>query len=254
MPISRLTDHADRLARLVEELLIGPARRTGLELIYALETGALHCMDELAAKPPPDAKTAKEMRAVTVAKLRNDLAAAQSYVESAAERRAQLIYLQGMLVGVVVTAVVATLLAVLVGLLQDPIDGTEFLPTALLLGAFGAVVSVMQRLTRGNLRLRLDSGVTAVRLLGAFRPAIGGLLACAILVMALGGLVPLEIPADDGTRAFFLSGLAFLAGFSERFAQDMIGAGKATTSLAPSAGATVLASTEESSAADRAPT
>lgn len=186
MPIARLTDHADRLPRLAEELLIGPARRSGLELVYALETSALNCMDELAARPPPDAKAAKEMRAVTVAKLGSDLAVAKSYVESAAERRAQLIYLQGMLVGVVVTGVVASLLAVLVGLLQDPIDGTEFIPTALLLGALGAVVSVMQRLTRGNLRLRLDSGVTAVRLLGSFRPAIGGLLACAILVMVLG--------------------------------------------------------------------
>jgi hypothetical protein len=36
-----------------------------------------------------------------------------------------------------------------------------------------------------------------------------------------------EIPADPQDQRYFFAGLAFLAGFSERFAQDMVAQGRA---------------------------
>jgi hypothetical protein len=37
----------------------------------------------------------------------------------------------------------------------------------------------------------------------------------------------LQLPDDPPTQCYFFAGLAFLAGFSERFAQDMVAQGKA---------------------------
>jgi hypothetical protein len=55
--------------------------------------------------------------------------------------------------------------------------------------------------------------------MGALRPAIGAVFALAVFVFAMSPILPL----DDTSRGdtFFLVALGFLAGFSERFAQDM---------------------------------
>jgi len=226
LPLARLIGHADSLARMAEELLENSPRRTSLELVHAIEANALGCMDELASKPPLLPAKSAELRRVTAAKLREDLQLAQDYVDGAIEQTARLIYLQGMLFGVLAVSTIVVGLAVAIGQIPERLAGTDFLPTTFFLGALGAVVSVMQRLTQGNLRVRLEPGVSTVRLLGFFRPFIGGILAFAVLLLVLGGLVPLTPPGDQSARAFFFAGLAFLAGFSERFAQDMIGSGK----------------------------
>lgn len=231
LPLARSIGRADAFARTAEELLPpGVARRTALGLVYAIETNALACMDELESIPPAASAKAAALRSVTVAKIRDDLEIAKDYLEGAMGRRARLVYLQGMLIGVGVLAAILALIA-LVAFQFSPrfVDGTELVPTTLLFGGLGAVVSVMQRLTQGDLRVRLEPGETTVRLLGAFRPIIGGVLAVAILALVLGGLIPLSAPTDPAQRAFFFAGLAFLSGFSERYAQDMLGAGKAAT-------------------------
>ena len=44
----------------------------------------------------------------------------------------------------------------------------------------------------------------------------------------LGDLVSvLQLPDDPHSQRYFFAGLAFLAGFSERFAQDIVAQGKA---------------------------
>ena len=231
LPLARLVGRTDTLARLVEEQLVGPARRTSLEFLYALETNALGCMDELASEPQLSPDAASNLREVTEAKFRTDLAIIEDYVAAAAQRRAQLTYLQGMLLVVMATFAASAGIAWVTLGSRDLLAGTELVPAALFLGSLGAVVSVMQRLTQGKLRIRLEAGLTAVRLLGFFRPFVGSILAFAALILVLGGLVPLAPPTDPAGRAFFFGGLAFLAGFSERFAQDMIGAGKAGSTI-----------------------
>jgi hypothetical protein len=42
-------------------------------------------------------------------------------------------------------------------------------------------------------------------------------------VLVAGGLISLE-PPGDGSAPLFFAGIAFLAGFSERFARDMMAA------------------------------
>ena len=91
-------------------------------------------------------------------------------------------------------------------------------------GAVGASVSVMWRMTSGTFSINLptldySSARSQLRLMGALRPTIGGIFALAVFVFTMSPLVPL----DDASRSdtYLMIALGFLAGFSERFAQDM---------------------------------
>jgi hypothetical protein len=90
-------------------------------------------------------------------------------------------------------------------------------------GAVGAIVSVMTRITRGQ-RLVIDSeqGHLVTLLAGGFRPLIGAVFGLALYVFVQGGLVPIAVPPDPSKERLFFAALAFLAGFSERWAQDTI--------------------------------
>jgi hypothetical protein len=232
LPLYTLITRADHLNRFVEDRLVGIQRRSSIADIYAIQTIALACMDDLSASPPPRAEAAAERRSVTVSKIQADLAEAEQYIFGVWQRRAQVSYLQGMGLGVagvaIVVGLVAAALTPLIGAYPDIPARIDYVPWVLILGAIGAVLSVMQRLTSGNLHLRVDSSISENRTLGVFRPVIGSALGLALLILVLGGLIPVKIPDDVQTRAFFLTGLAFLAGFSERFAQDMIGTATAT--------------------------
>jgi hypothetical protein len=58
-------------------------------------------------------------------------------------------------------------------------------------------------------------------MLGAFRPVIGMALGAVMWVLTGSGV--LVVPADPIQLRFFRVLAAFLAGFSERWAQDMLG-------------------------------
>lgn len=92
---------------------------------------------------------------------------------------------------------------------------------ALPAGGVGAMVSVLQRMSSGKLVLDVDAGRDLIEAFGAVRPFIGGIFGIALMAVLLGGLVPaIEVP-DDGELAFFAA-IGFLAGFNERWAQDML--------------------------------
>jgi hypothetical protein len=66
---------------------------------------------------------------------------------------------------------------------------------------------------------------------GALRPVIGGIFGLALFVLFEGGLLP-AIEVEEGSNLPFYAGVGFLAGFNERFAQDMlVGSGKPLTRL-----------------------
>jgi hypothetical protein len=100
----------------------------------------------------------------------------------------------------------------------------EPLLAAPLAGGAGALVSVMTRMTRGQLVLNYESGRRTIRLIGAMRPVIGALFGGALYLLLAGGLVTLaQTPEHDATKLlYFYTAIAFLAGFSERWAQDVV--------------------------------
>jgi hypothetical protein len=95
----------------------------------------------------------------------------------------------------------------------------------------GAVLSVLQRMTSGSLAICAEADRKLVWRLGLFRPLIGAIIGVVSYVMLNGGLIALH-PPNDSSQPLFFAGVAFIAGFSERFARDMLAA--PTQLLAPS--------------------
>ena len=67
-----------------------------------------------------------------------------------------------------------------------------------------------------------STGGAEVVSLGTLRPFIGAIFGASFYVLAESGLLPVKIPSDAPTAAFFVTGLAFLAGFSERLAPETL--------------------------------
>ena len=157
-----------------------------------------------------------------IACLEKVLAQARGYYDRSAQRQAQVEYFVGMVAGLVLLVGVLFGIGVYYG---EAIRMQPLLYTPLAAG-LGAFVSVLARMTRGQLLLSYESGRSLMRLLGLIRPWLGALFGAAIYVLLSGGLLTLE-PPQGGMREqiFFYVGIAFIAGFSERFAQDMLARG-----------------------------
>jgi hypothetical protein len=206
------------LARKSKQLLRSTNARMVLRLMYSLIVYLLSVLDSQQGAPEAE-RTQRIEKALATAQEQLDLAQAQ-YIRSAIWG-AQLAYCQGMIFGLL------TLLAVLagIGLLGTSIDETEFSRILMTLGAggVGALVSVMHRLTTDRLRLNPTAEHNSLRLLGGFRPVLGGILGLVVYVLISGDLLNISVPSSSPIRTlYFLAGVAFLAGFSERLAQDTL--------------------------------
>jgi hypothetical protein len=155
---------------------------------------------------------------------------AEEFMLRCAARRAQSHYLKGVLVGGAAIAVVLGLVTVV---LLAAGELSRFRGTLLLVavaGAAGAAISVPMRMTSGSFRMNLptlnaEMKGTDLHLVGALRPAMGLVLALASYAVVLAGLVPMakdpKDPRDAARQMALYVAIGFLAGFTERFAQDM---------------------------------
>jgi hypothetical protein len=206
----------DELAVRADAVLTGVRQRICLELIVS---GAAHLLSLV------DERAGARDRAKTAAALeqeRAEIAKVESYYREAANGQAQLVYFGGI---AMVMAAVAALAALWLSITwATPV-------AALAAGAVGAVVSVIQRINSGTFELDYDVGSPYAMFLGGLRPLIGGAFGMAITFAFDGGLLHLPVAASASThdRRLALVVLAFLAGFSERWAQDTL------TSVLPAA-------------------
>jgi hypothetical protein len=148
--------------------------------------------------------------------LERELAQAKAYYASSAQRQAQLEYLVGMVMFLVLAVAGTAAIALTSGLLD------EAATVSVLGGAAGAVVSVMNRMTSGSLKVRPEGGKKTIRALGFMRPVIGATFGAVVYLFLDGGIVQVLSPPDGGANLAFYAGLGFVSGFSERFAQDVI--------------------------------
>jgi hypothetical protein len=169
-----------------------------------------------------------------VESLEAELEQARRYYDRSAQRQAQFEYFVGMVAGLILLVVGLVLIGVIAGapLLNEPLLATP------LAGGAGAVVSVMMRMTRDQLTLNYESGLPTIRLLGVIRPLLGALFGGAIYLLLAGELISITGAPKDATKLlYFYTGIAFLAGFSERWAQDVVtgkrGVGAASVAAGP---------------------
>jgi hypothetical protein len=204
-------------------------RKICMRMIFGIVVALLGTLDV----PPGDGRRRPFSSNLTaVESLEAELEQARRYYDRSAQRQAQVEYFAGMVGGLVL------LLAALVGL--GLIAGARLLHEPLLAaplaGGAGAVVSVMTRMTRDQLSLNYESGVTTIRILGVIRPLLGGLFGGALYLLLAGGLLTVAHTPDDPTDLiYFYTGIAFVAGFSERWAQDVV------TGKGPAGGAAAAA-------------
>ncbi len=124
-----------------------------------------------------------------------------------------------------------TTLAMGVEFWGDPLTFATLLLT-LISAALGAAVSAASRLGRGQLVLRRESRAWLLQLLGAFRPLVGAIIAVVLYILLMSDVVSLPLSglndrlaanrANRESGLYFFTGLAFIAGFSERFAQGIL--------------------------------
>jgi hypothetical protein len=199
----------DELAVRARTVLTGVRQRICMHLVVASASHLLSLVDAHASHTD-DAKTQAALEQERAA-----LNKAEAYYRDAANGQAQMIYFGGMATVALVLSVVAAVWLTLSW--AAPV-------AAMIAGALGAVVSVIQRINNGKFELDYDVGGPYAFFLGGLRPLIGAAFAMAICFAFSGGLLHLPVASDESTdnRRLALMVLGFLAGFSERWAQDTL--------------------------------
>jgi len=201
------------------EVLRETSERITLHWIFSVTSRLLGAVDR--RTPPKNAGAA--LRDVVHAH-RAEFAAVTDYYQRAGENAARIVYFRGMIWG---AAFLAALLGGVFGVgwaagwLDPHEERTQTFFITLALGAAGAILSVMTRMAKKDgFNLDFEVGRKLVRFLGGLRPWLGAMFALA-LYLALKSSV-LELFQNAQKTVYFYATIAFLAGFSERWAKVLL--------------------------------
>ncbi len=199
----------DTLAARAREVLPKTPLRVMMQWIFSVVAYLLGVVDN--DQKPNEQETRRVLTAYRV-----EFERMQEYYENAGMRTAQITYVQGMVMGLGVVTAIA-FVGTLFGL---DLHGVLFACFAA--GAAGAFVSVLSRMATGGFRVDYEVGRPPVLNLGSFRPLIGATFGV-IAYLALKSKLLMIKPPDETYAMEFYVVWAFLAGFSERLFQDMLG-------------------------------
>jgi hypothetical protein len=230
LPVAELLHHCDTLAIKVECVLEGTARRVAMRWLLAVEENLLGFVERsrLAAKRGDEVRRADVDR--FVAKQRREILQIEDYYDRAGQKRARQIYVTGMLFGVLALLPLAAGTAGLLALchvLDLHAGGVQTFFACLAAGALGGIVSVLSRMAgrRGGFIVDHEIGRGGIHRLGSYRPLIGAIFGVALYFLSQTALLQL----DPNVKKFpFFVVVAFLAGFSERWAQVVLGGAEQT--------------------------
>jgi hypothetical protein len=215
--IADLLHECDLLAIRVEEVLRGTAERIAMRSILGVQEHLLGVVER--GKHLRD----DEERRIVKAQ-REKLVSIEEYYHGAASRAGRLIYITGMLMGLVPVF----LISVVVGLvlwasgLWD--HNTELILLCAGAGAVGAFVSAISRMgkpERGKFNVDFELGRPLIRRLGLYRPFLGAIAGIALYFFLTSGVAQVTVTGEQ--EGAYYGFAAFLAGFSERFATVMFG-------------------------------
>jgi hypothetical protein len=191
--------------------------RVTTDAVFSVMTRVLAAADVLArtTSTPLERRTAEQAAQV-------ELAATGRRVRAMIQRQARFTYFLGALAGTVLALALCALLGVVIARNWWTVVSTPAVVAASTFGALGALTSVFQRMSTGRLLLDFNVGTGQLVLLGSLRPFVGAVLGTVLQFALVGGVLsggPTRTEA--GTFGFFAL-VGFAAGFSERFATDMI--------------------------------
>jgi hypothetical protein len=202
-------------------MLTGQSSRRFADLAYGAAGTILNIMEMQAAarlrSTPIDDKDLADRTRVAKAALRD----VESFVETASQTRARILYSLGMLVGLSLVVFIGLLLNWLLPWLNWlPESDAHFLFYTLILGGIGAVISVISRAS--SLRLRYEVGPVELVLFGMFRPLVGGVSGFVVCALIRSKVLNFALPPDPAESIYYFAGAAFIAGFSERLAPGIL--------------------------------
>lgn len=208
-----------------------PDLNESAEMLYSVLTRVIS-----AASVLEDEHATQQQKDGALAAVKTEWEVVRSSVEGMIQRQARFEYFEGVGLGALVTIPV---LAV-GGWLAARYGGSYLgkpgaFAAAIIGGAAGAVISVTQRLTAGNLQLDFTAPKYQKIALGALRPIVGAVFVAVVYFAIVGGMLGIE--ERTGTNASsavaFFAVAGFAAGFSERFATDVLE--RASSSIVPAA-------------------
>jgi hypothetical protein len=210
--IAQQVHRCDEIAIRATQILSGSRRRICLQLVM---NSAAHLLSFV------DARAGQEDTTQVLRQETETLDATRSYYCDAANGQAQIVYFAAM---AVVAAALGALALIGSWWVQIPgVASDQYLYGCVAAGALGAVVSVIQRINSGTFDLAYDVGRPYVAFLGALRPVLGAAFGLLLYFAVASGLVNIfKLPTDSPQRFFAFFVIAFLAGFSERWAQDTL--------------------------------
>jgi hypothetical protein len=132
--------------------------------------------------------------------------------------RNRLVYLGGILVGILGL----TLLSATLGVGLEPELSARKLVLATTFGGLGTVASVLSRLNQIE-ELENDHSLVNVFISGAGRPIVAAILAVIVGIVLDLKIVTIQVGTEAGSSALVNLVAAFLCGFSERFAGEILG-------------------------------
>jgi hypothetical protein len=149
---------------------------------------------------------------------------ADQYYQHFTQRSIRMAYFRGIGYGMLTVVVLFLAFYLFRGFFKAPIA----LLWSIMAGALGALTSVLSSATFGRIVLDRTQGGIWNTFLGAFRPIIGALFGAAFFILISAGFLPVKIPSGNAVALY--ASIAFLAGFSHRWAQDTLKAAESKIS------------------------
>ena len=211
-----LLRECDEFAIRSEEILRGAPKRIALRSIYEVESSVL-ALIERTGGAPSDTEVNEFVGAATPC-----MHEARRCYANAADKVARMVYVSGLMAGVVAMLPVALLAGIglwIFGALDLHSPGTQAFFACLTAGTLGAFVSVLSRMSSpAKFELDPEVGRRALFYLGAYRPAVGAIFGLALYFLLQSSL--LQVTPEKELATFIVG--AFLGGFSERFVKVML--------------------------------
>jgi hypothetical protein len=217
--VAELLHRCDQLTIKMSRILRGPMRAIAMRLVVSSATHLLALVDR------PAEHRRGEDKAKAIHFERDQLADAERYYEEVGLRQAQLVYLRGMIVGTILIGAIAAGVWAISGR-----DFSNRIVLALVLGAAGSLLSVMDRMSgrKGRFELDYELGKAPLVVFGLFRPLLGAGFGLVLYAALASSLVNVELASGTGATTALYGLLSFAAGWSERLAKDVLDAAETT--------------------------
>jgi len=212
--LMRLLYDSESLAVRVQEVLRDTSRRVAMQSLFNVISFLLGFAETERASN--DRAIGEVDRAI-----RDRLEKIESYYRKAAIRSGQIVYVGGMLFGMVPMLPLGIVAAIAIGDATNHKSAAGIGILCFCAGAVGALMSVMSRMSAGTVRVDWEFGKDTLRTLGALRPFVGAVFGLMTFLALKSGVVGLQLNGGGDNSYYFII-FAFAAGFSERLAQDML--------------------------------